>query len=302
MDTLKVSIDKENNLISVYNNGKGIPIEMHAKEHVYVPELIFGHLLTSSNYDDDEKKVTGGRNGYGAKLANIFSLEFTVETADGSSGQKFKQTYKNNMSEKSKPVITSYSREDFTRITFKPDLARFKMTHIDDGLESLLMKRVYDLAGSVKDIKVFLNEERIKIKGFKQYIDLYLSSDPANRPPIVHEVLNDRWEVCASISDGQFQQVSFVNSICTYKGGTHVNYISDQIVDHLMELIGKKNKAAPVKPFQVRNHLWIFINCLIENPSFDSQTKENMTLKVSSFGSKASFSDDFFKKCIFLLS
>ena len=93
MDTIKVVIDRENNMISVYNNGRGIPIEMHAKEKVYVPELIFGHLLTSSNYDDDEKKVTGGRNGYGAKLCNIFSTEFTVETADSKTGQKFKQVF-----------------------------------------------------------------------------------------------------------------------------------------------------------------------------------------------------------------
>jgi DNA topoisomerase-2 len=91
MDTIKVAIDRENNSISVFNNGRGIPIQMHSKEQVYVPELIFGHLLTSSNYDDDEKKVTGGRNGYGAKLCNIFSTEFIVETADAKSAQKFKQ-------------------------------------------------------------------------------------------------------------------------------------------------------------------------------------------------------------------
>lgn len=91
MDTIKVTISRKDNLISVMNNGRGIPVTMHAKEGVYVPELIFGHLLTSSNYDDNEKKVTGGRNGYGAKLCNIFSSEFTVETSDKESGSKFKQ-------------------------------------------------------------------------------------------------------------------------------------------------------------------------------------------------------------------
>jgi DNA topoisomerase-2 len=91
MDALKVEIDRENNVISVYNNGRGIPIEIHSKEGVYVPELIFGHLLTSSNYDDAEKKVVGGRNGYGAKLCNIFSTEFIVETADKSSMKRYKQ-------------------------------------------------------------------------------------------------------------------------------------------------------------------------------------------------------------------
>ena len=84
-------IYSEQNLISVWNGGRGIPIEMHATEKMYVPELIFGTLLTSSNYNDDEKKVTGGRNGYGAKLCNIFSTEFTVETACKESGKAFKQ-------------------------------------------------------------------------------------------------------------------------------------------------------------------------------------------------------------------
>lgn len=82
---------RENNVISIWNNGRGIPVEMHSIEKLYVPELIFGTLLTSSNYDDDEKKVTGGRNGYGAKLCNIFSTEFSVQTACSDSNRMFKQ-------------------------------------------------------------------------------------------------------------------------------------------------------------------------------------------------------------------
>ena len=98
-----------------------------------------------------------------------------------------------------------------------------------------------------------------------------------------------------------------MNSIATTKGGTHVNYVVDQVpttlsfysppqvVDKLIEAVNKKNKAAPVKPFQVKNHLWVFVNCLVENPTFDSQTKENMTLKVKAFGSECSLSDKFMK-------
>ena len=165
MDTIKVNIDRETNTISVYNNGRGIPIEIHATEKVYVPELIFGHLLTSSNYDDEEEKITGGRNGYGAKLCNIFSNMFTVETADSASGKKFKQVFSNNMSKKTEPKIVANSKgEDFTKITFQPDLSKFGLTAIDDGFYALLKKRVYDLAGCVRGIKVFLNDERIKIK------------------------------------------------------------------------------------------------------------------------------------------
>lgn len=315
MDTLRVDIDQSAGRISIYNNGRGIPIEMHSKEGVYVPELIFGHLLTSSNYDDDEKKVTGGRNGYGAKLCNIFSTEFIVETADAEGHKLYRQVFSKNMNQKTAPQISKYTRgEDFTRITFKPDLGKFGMTDIDDDLDALFRRRVYDMAGCVAGVKVFLNGERLKIKGFKQYVETYLlkSSPPANsqeedvaalpedasRSVIVNEVINDRWEVCCAMSDGQLQQVSFVNSICTYKGGTHVNYVTDQIVAHLIEAVRKKSgkQSLALKPFQVKNHLFVFVNCLIENPTFDSQTKENMTLKVSSFGSKCVIGEEFVRR------
>ncbi|KAJ8331328.1 DNA topoisomerase 2 [Batrachochytrium dendrobatidis] len=301
MDTIKISIDREKNTISVYNNGRGIPIEIHAKEQIYVPELIFGHLLTSSNYDDDEKKVTGGRNGYGAKLCNIFSTYFMVETADSRSGRKFKQVFSNNMSSKTTPTITQNNKgEDFTQITFKPDLEKFKMTVIDDDFEALLKKRAYDLAGCVRGIKVFLNNTRIKIKDFKDYVDLYLDNvnpETGLKPPIVYEKLNDRWEIAYTPSDGQFNQVSFANSICTSKGGTHVNTIADQIVTGLMDQVKKKDKkAVPLKPHQAKSHIWIFVNCQVENPTFDSQTKETLTLRTSAFGSKTPISEEFMKK------
>ena len=152
MDVLKVTIDRAKNEVSVFNNGKGIPIEKHTKEKIYIPELIFGHLLTSSNYDDEEKKVTGGRNGYGAKLCNIFSTEFTLETADKTTTQKYKQTWTDNMSKKSLAKVTSNSKgEEYTRITFKPDLAKFGMTEMDEDLESIVKRRVYDMAGMINE-------------------------------------------------------------------------------------------------------------------------------------------------------
>lgn len=307
MDTLKVTIDVEESVISVFNNGRGIPIEMHSQEKMYIPELIFGHLLSSSNYDDDEKKLTGGRNGYGAKLANIYSHEFTVETADKNSMQKYKQTWTNNMTVCGKPKITKNAKgEEWTKITFRPDLRRFGMDTIDDDTAGLLRKRVYDMAGTVKDVKVHLNDTRLKIKNFKQYVEMYLNSTQAEaaegsggaqlKQTIVYEQISPRWEVAFAVSEGSFQHVSFANSIATTKGGTHVNYIADQIAKSLVTAIGKKNKAATVKPTQIKNHLWIFINSLIENPTFDSQTKDTLTLPASKFGTKPALSEDFMKK------
>lgn len=305
MNTLKVTIDHVTNSVSVFNNGKGIPIILHAKEKVYIPELIFGHLLTSSNYNDEEKKVTGGRNGYGAKLCNIFSTEFVVETADFSSGKKYCQTFTNNMSKKTTPEISTYkSGKDYTKITFKPDLSKFGMSGIDLNLKSMLARRVYDVAGCVRGIQVFLNDKLIPIKNFKQYVEMYTKSakDSENSDiqasEIIYEKFSDRWEIAVTASpDGQFHQVSFVNGIWTSKGGTHVSHISDQLVDYLMGIIKKKSKSVTIKAHQIKNHLWIFVNCLIENPSFDSQTKEYMTLKTTAFGSKCILSESFLKQC-----
>ncbi|KAI8600606.1 DNA topoisomerase, partial [Dissophora ornata] len=301
MDTIKVDIDKENGQISVYNNGKGIPVEMHKKEGCYVPELIFGNLLTSSNYDDSQKKVTGGRNGYGAKLCNIFSTEFIVETADRTNNFTYKQVFSNNMSVTDKPKIAPMKKgEEFTRITFKPDFARFNMECIDDDLEALLKKRTYDMAGCVKGVKVFLNGERIKIKSFKEYIEMYIPEpkEGEDKIKLIYDSPDPRWEIACYPSDGQFQHVSFVNSISTSKGGIHVDYVANQIVKELVATVKKKSKSTNVKPFHIKSHMWVFVNCLIENPAFDSQTKENMTLKQSAFGSKCELSEKFLKEII----
>ncbi|KAL4420378.1 hypothetical protein ABPG77_002318 [Micractinium sp. CCAP 211/92] len=297
MDTLRVDIDPVKGSIKVLNNGAGIPVEVHKTEGIYVPELIFGNLLTSSNYNDNEKKVTGGRNGYGAKLANIFSTKFVVETADGKRGRRYKQTFTKNMSKKGEPVMTDCkSDENWTCITFYPDLERFGMEELEEETVELMRKRVYDMAGILgKTVKVYYNGTRLKCKTFQEYVELYLGPKDGGVPR-VYERFSDRWEVCIATTEGQFNQVSFVNSICTSKGGTHVNYITDQVVKYLCEMINKKDKKANVKPFMAKNYLWVFVNCLIENPAFDSQTKDTLTLRASSFGSKCDLPDTYCKK------
>lgn len=103
-----------------------------------------------------------------------------------------------------------------------------------------------------------------------------------------------------TVSDRGFQQVSFVNSIATTKGGCHVDYVVDQVAKALVEIINKKipKGSVNIKPFQLKTHFWVFVNCLIENPTFDSQTKETMTLKSKDFGSKFKVSDKFLKEVV----
>ncbi|XP_032783705.2 DNA topoisomerase 2 isoform X2 [Daphnia magna] len=298
MDMIKVDIDPVRNVISIYNNGKGIPVVEHKEEKMYVPSLIFGHLLTSSNYNDEEEKVTGGRNGYGAKLCNIFSTSFELQTASKEERKKFTQTWTNNMTKAGAPKIISYSDADFTKITFSPDLEKFKMPTLDQDTVALLSRRAFDVAASTRGVKVFLNGKRLPIKNFKDYVDLCLKGkddDDGNQLKCVYEAVSDRWEIAVAPSDKGFQQVSFVNSIATTKGGRHVDYITEIVSKHLQEFIKKKNKSGVnIKPHQIKNHLWIFVNCLIVNPTFDSQTKENMTLQAKSFGSTCKPTEKFF--------
>ncbi len=267
--------------------------------------MIFGHLLTSSNYDDDQEKVTGGRNGYGAKLCNIFSTEFILETADSRSKKKYTQKWTNNMSQMGKASITANKSDDYTKITFTPDFAKFKMDGIDDDFEALVKRRVYDLAGTSRGVKVWLNGDRIKLNNFKKYMEMYTKAIKRERgeeaandtSEVIVDTPDARWELGFAVSDGTFQQVSFVNSIATTSGGTHVNYIADQVCTKLMEVVKKKNKGgAALKIHQIRNHIFLFVNCLIVNPAFTSQTKEQLTTKHTQFGSKCTVSDEFLKK------
>lgn len=311
MSYIKITINREEGEISVENDGKGIPVEMHAKENIYIPELVFGHLLAGSNFDDNEKKTVGGRNGYGAKLCNVFSTEFTLECQDSANGKRYKTTWRDNMGSMDKPKITSNKSKDFVRVTFKPDWSKFGMDNgIDDDTESVLYRRVYDLAGTVDGVKVHLNGELLKV-GWKKYCEMYAKSIAEERQDVDEDgtgpkpatvifedakVHGGRWQIGFTVSDGSFQQVSFVNSIATTAGGTHVNYIADQICTALLKDLTKKMKGHSLKNNHIRNHIFIFVNCLIDNPAFTSQTKEQMTTKQSAFGSKCVLTDPFIKK------
>lgn len=292
--SIKVDIDPKKNRIRVWNNGKGLPIAIHKKHKVFVPELVFGHLLTSDNYDDSEKKVTGGRNGFGAKLTNIFSTKFTIETCD--KGKVYKQTWTDNMSKKGKPTISRHSGENYTMVEFYPDLKKFGMKGLDGDVVGLMHRRVLDVAGVSGDrCKVSLNGKQIKVKNFEEYCGYFYSGDG-----YAYARVNKRWEVLVACSDGDgFSQNSFVNSIATPKGGTHVQYVLDQISDGILKAATRANKGGPeIKKVHIRNNLYLFINCLIENPAFSSQTKEQMTLKPSKFGSDCNIGRTFMNEIL----
>lgn len=298
---IAVTIDEETGEISVENNGDGIPVEKYEEyDNIYAPELIFGNLLTSENYDK-KKKVVGGKNGLGAKLTNIYSKSFKIETVDADRKKKYVQTFTNNMLEKTKPKITTYTSAPYTRITFTPDYERFNMPHgLDKDTADLFKKRVYDICACTQpSVTVSLNKKNLKIKSFEQYVNLYIGTDKKTIPR-VFERPNPRWDVvvCSNPSFGNTQQVSFVNGINTFQGGKHVEYVSRAISTQMTKLINAKQKKGEtkIKPAHVKNRLWIFVRADIEDPSFDSQTKEFLTTPSTKFGSKCQFSDKFYKE------
>jgi DNA topoisomerase II len=292
---IRVTINKDE--ISVENDGPGIDVTIHPDHNVYVPQLIFCELLTGTNYAADEKRIVGGKNGYGAKLCNIFSTEFVIETVDANQKKYYKQICRNNMTEINPPEIKPYANKPFTRITFRPDIGRFDLPEgLPDDAIKTMEKRVWDCAAYTKDCNVFLNGEKIMIKDFEKYAELFTGSkfEKKNR---VYAKPNARWEVIACPSwDNDFVQVSLVNGISTHRGGKHVDHVANQICKDLAKLMNDKSSAkkkTDIKPAHVKKNLCLFIKCAIENPSFDTQTKECMTSLVKDFGSKCDINDDF---------
>lgn len=297
LKTIKVTIDISSGMFELTNDGDGIEIVEHPEHKIYIPELIFGNLLTSTNYDDSVEKTIGGQNGIGAKAANIFSESFELETVDRVRKLSYIQKFEQNMSVVHPPKISKYTKKPYTTIRFKPDYAKFKMyTGLTQDMIDMLTKRVYDAcAVTDNDITVYLNEAKLEFKNFEKYVDLYIGSKAEHTR--VHEQISDRWEIVASYNDfNGFDHVSFVNGIWTLRGGKHVEYILNQIVKKLTDMIVKKNKNANIKPQNIRDNLILFVKSTITNPSFDSQSKETLTTPASKFGSKADVSDKFIEK------
>ena len=291
---------EEDGTITLTNDGNGIDVAKHPENDLWIPEMVFGHLRTSTNYDKEEKRIVGGKNGFGFKLVLIWSTYGRIETIDHVRGLKYIQEFHNNLDTISPPKITKVATttKPYTKVSFRPDYKRFGIQGLTSDMLAMLKKRVYDIGAvtdhSIKKIKVVYNNDVIPVKNFQQYIDLYIGAKDVSKR--VYEQPDERWEYAVALSPNhEFMQVSFVNGICTFKGGKHVDYIVGQIVRKLCDFIEKKKKIK-VNAAAIREQLIIFLRCDIENPSFDSQTKDFMNTPVAKFGSTCSVSDSFVEK------
>jgi DNA gyrase/topoisomerase IV subunit B/DNA gyrase/topoisomerase IV subunit A len=310
----KISIDRTTGRITVFNNGCGIPVRKHdVLKKLYIPEMIFGELRSGGSFDKAEKenRTWGGRNGLGAKLTNILSTEFTVETVDSKRKRRFKQTWKDNMKHKGEPIMEeNYDKPGFVKLSFIPDYKYFKL---DDGLDDVtynwMCRRVFDLAGSCAalGVRIDLNGQRVPIKTFQQYMDCYELPESAVR---IYDTTskNKNWEIGVAVlpnaddlaTMSSFQNVSFVNGIHTVNGGTHVAYILDQITKSIVSQINskaKKNEPMITERY-VRPYLFVFVKSIIINPDFSDQAKTTLKTKRADFGSTFEVTPKFIKKIL----
>ena len=286
LNEIRVTINLDTTGITIWDNG-GIPVEKHPVHKEWIPEMIFSNLKAGSNFDDSEQRTVAGTNGVGSTLTNIFSKSFSISTCDGKN--KFDQTFTNNMSKRSNARINPAKR-GFTEIEFFPDLERFKMKHIDEVSFKILFKRCLDLVACNNKLTLKLtkikdgikNDFVLKFKSFEEYIQLYSQE-------YFFEETRD-WKIGFAKSENGFQNVSFVNSVHTKDGGTHVEYITNQLIAQLREMIKKKHRV-DVKPSDIRNHIYVFIDSTVVNSFFSSQTKEKLITEIKDFGTRHEVTD-----------
>lgn len=269
----------------VIKDDGGIPVKKHPEYNSYIPEMIFSEFRTGSNFGDEDR-TTAGLNGLGSKLTSVFSKEFKVDTSDGKN--RFVQVFRDNLSQRGKAVIQP-STDKGTTISFTPDYERLQC-ELDEGTMQKIERRVYDIAGCNPKIKVYFNDQLLKLAKFDDYVALFSDSFVVDS--------QDKFEVAlAACPNSEFKQVSFVNGVDTFNGGTHIDYVANQITLKVREFIKKKHKV-DVKPNIIKQQMFLFVKCSINAPMFTSQTKEFMSSEVRNYGSSYSPSDKFIKKVL----
>lgn len=295
---IKVSFGFGFSTISIFNDGNGIDVCVHPSRNVYIPEMLFAHLLTSTNYNQNEKRTTGGRNGYGVKVTGIFSEWLVLETVDSSRGLKYTQKFADNNKVIEPPKIQKFSGKPYTKITFFPDYKKFGLHQgITQDIFNLFSRRVMDTtAVTPNDLAVTLNGTKLKTKSMEKYVNMWFTDSYK-----IFFMESARWKLGIALSPNrEYLQTSWVNGISTIKGGRHVDYVLSQLIDKIRGILAKssRTKNKTFKPNQIRDNLWLFLNCTIENPAFTSQTKEELSTRSSQFGSIFSVDTSILEKFI----
>ncbi|AWY10121.1 DNA topoisomerase II [Vibrio phage VAP7] len=296
LDTIEVTLNRMNGSISITDNG-GIPVAMH-ESGKWVPDMLFGSLFAGSNFNDGDdeydNKYSAGQNGEGASLVNLFSKSFTVKTSDGK--KAYTGVWKNNMSEHKEPNIrNTTNKRGFTCVQWVPDYQRLGLKKLDIDNYLMFVRRTFEIAACNPHLTVKLNSVEIQINSFRDFVRKFDTVVPAFSQ-------GKDWQIGLLASKNGFQHESYVNSICTHSGGPHLDYVADKIVAKIRPKLQKALKVKNLAPATIKNAMHLFVNATIDNPRFNSQTKETMTTQVKDFGTKMDELDDAFIKKAYQLT
>lgn len=268
---IKVWVDEETGYTKVMNDGAVIPITEHPTEKIYNHSLIFGQLLTGSNYDDTKERLVSGRNGIGGKATNIFSKHFKVVGVDPKEGKKLTQVWTENMSKTKGPkVVQSKLKSGYTEVEWVPDFERFGMSRYTRDIINLYRKYVIDTA-MLTGVKVYWNDEQVKVKSLLQYVKLFNggTDEYFNVKTKDTEVILQ----CLSDDDKGWMECSFVNGINTRGGGSHVQPWVETLLRPIVSKLSPKKGRVSLNMGDIKPYFRIWVVAQVNRPEFDSQEK-----------------------------
>ena len=270
---IMVNIDEKSGKTSIWNDGDIVPIELHSVEKCYNHTMIFGQLLTGSNYDDEEERIVSGRNGLGIKLVNIFSSYFCVRGCDPKNKKFLSQEWTNNMKETMGPIVSdTVVKEGFTEVSWIPDFKHFGLTSYTPDIIRLYTKYVID-AAMLSKASVYFNDELIPVKSLQEYALLY--ETPSDEKLYI-KIKNT--EILLTPSK-EFQAVSFVNGVFTKLGGRHVDAWSEALFRPIVDNFNNKDKKAKTPKINindVKQFFRLFVVSTVIRPEFDGQDKNKL--------------------------
>ncbi len=279
---MSVTIDKHGRVI-VRDNG-GIPVVKHKEAGIYIPEFIFSQLRTSSNFDDSEDRDVIGTNGLGSKICNIFSTFFSIYTADKK--HSYYRSWKNNMREMNDDLQVKTTKDHFTESTFDVDFSRFECgNEFSEDFINIIEKRCIDAAAANIGLTVHfkytngndvVRESEWHFRAFDEYIDLFSDYVDTEQMLKFSDSIMQVW-----VFPDNGINVGFVNG-AECSRGTHIKAVRNEINSAVSAYLLSKEKI-DITPKNVDGKYSMFCTFHVNNPSYDSQTKECLTTVVERF-------------------
>ena len=273
-----VEFDDKNQSVCISNDGKHIPC-IKNEQGVIIPSMIFGNLLSGSNFDDTNRQSIG-TFGIGSTICNIFSDLFEVECYDPIEGLKFKQTWENQMTKTKGPIIKKIKKvpKKLTSVFFKPCMQTIFKEAKWENLKTILITRLHQIQSTInKKINIYIDNKRLPSGSFEKYIKLFGKK-------YSHQKVNESFEMAVSTSTNDtFMHSAFVNNQYTSDpSSSHTRYVTNVVKKAVQESIKSKIKDSNVSLNTIESKLHIFVNMTLKNPKFSSQTKVKLTNKISS--------------------